>query len=85
MTTALIHLRPEQKKRLERRARQRGESFSQTVRDAIDLYLEVPAETKEQLSAVASAANASLDRVIRRLDESIAIVDGALKRAERKR
>jgi len=85
MTTALIHLRPEQKSRLARRARTRGSSFSQEVRDAIDLYLEMPVETREQFSALASAANASLDRMIARLDESIRIVDRVLRRTGRKR
>jgi len=84
MTTALIHLRPQQKIRLQRRARRRGNSFSQEVRDAIDLYLEVPVETRELLSALASEANASLDRMISQLDGSIAIVDRVLKRAGRR-
>jgi Ribbon-helix-helix protein, copG family len=38
MATALIHLDPKQKKRLQRRAKLRGKSFSQEVRDAVDLY-----------------------------------------------
>jgi hypothetical protein len=43
MATALIHLNPDQKKQLARRARLRGKSFSQEVRDAISLYLEIAA------------------------------------------
>jgi hypothetical protein len=38
MATALIHLDAKQKKRLQRRAKLRGKSFSQEVRDAVDLY-----------------------------------------------
>ncbi len=45
MATALIHLDPKQKKRLARRAKLRGKSFSQEVRDAVDLYLDLPVET----------------------------------------
>ncbi len=37
MATALIHMDPVQKQRLARRAKLRGKSFSQEVRDAVDL------------------------------------------------
>ncbi len=79
MATALIHLDPKQKKRLARRAKLRGKSFSQEVRDAIDLYLDIPIETEEELSALARAANRSADRMIKKLDETIAYVDRILK------
>lgn len=79
MTTALIHLDPKQKKRLARRAKLRGKSFSQEVRDAIDLYLDLPVESEEELSALARAANQSADRMIKKLDETIVHVDRILK------
>ncbi len=79
MATALIHLDPKQKKRLARRARLRGKSFSQEVRDAIDLYLDLPVESEEELSALARAANQSADRMIKKLDETIVHVDRILK------
>jgi predicted DNA-binding protein len=79
MATALIHLDPKQKKRLARRAKLRGKSFSQEVRDAIDLYLDIPVESEEELSALAREANRSADRMIKRLDETIVHVDRILK------
>ena len=79
MATALIHLDSKQKKRLARRAKLRGKSFSQEVRDAIDLYLDLPVESEEELIALARAANRSADRVIKKLDETIVHVDRILK------
>lgn len=79
MATALIHFDEKQKRRLTKRARLRGKSFSQEVRDAVDLYLSVPVESEEELSALARAANLAADRMIKRLDETIAYVDRVLK------
>ena len=79
MATALIHMDPKQKQRLARRAKLRGKSFSQEVRDAIDLYLDLPVESEEELSALARAANRSADRMIKKLDETIVHVDRVLK------
>lgn len=79
MAAALIHFDEKQKRRLTRRARLRGKSFSQEVRDAVDLYLSVPVESEEELSVLARAANLAADRMIKRLDETIAYVDRVLK------
>ncbi|HET8925888.1 MAG TPA: hypothetical protein VFN26_23085 [Candidatus Acidoferrum sp.] len=79
MATALIHIDPRQKQRLAQRAKLRGKSFSQEVRDAVDLYLDIPIETEEELSVLAHAANRSADRMVKRLDETIARVDRLLK------
>ena len=79
MATALIHFDEKQKRRLTRRARLRGKSFSQEVRDAVDLYLSIPVESEEELSVLARAANLAADRMIKRLDETIAYVDRVLK------
>jgi hypothetical protein len=81
MATALLHLDAKQKQRLVRRARLRGKSFSQEVRDALDLYLAVPVETEQELSSLARAANLSADRTIKKLDETIEYVGRTLKRA----
>ena len=85
MATALLHLDAEQKQRLVNRARLRGKSFSQEVRDALDLYLAVPIETEEELSSLARAASLSADRTIKKLDETIEYVDRALKKARNNR
>jgi len=85
MATALLHLDAKQKQRLVNRARLRGKSFSQEVRDALDLYLAVPIETEEELSILARAASLSADRTIRKLDETIDYVDRTLKKARNSR
>ena len=79
MATALIHLDPKQKARLMRRAKQRGRSFSQEVRTAVDLYLDLPIEKEEELALLARAANESARHSIEKLDETIEFVDGILK------
>jgi hypothetical protein len=78
MATALIHMDARQKERLTRRAKLRGKSFSQEVRDAVDMYLDVPVETQEELQALAAEANRAADRMIKRLDITIARVDRVL-------
>lgn len=85
MATALIHMDPKQKDRLERRAKQRGKSFSHEVRNAIDMYLDIPIESEEELSVLAQAANSSADRMIKRLDATIAHVDRVLKELRKRR
>jgi len=84
MATALIHLDAKQKARLTRRAKRRGLSFSQEVRNAVDLYLDLPAE-EDQLNLLARAANESAGRSIKRLDETIAYVGRILKDMRRAR
>ena len=79
MATALIHIDPKQKRRLARRAKLRGKSFSQEVRDAVDLYLAMPIEREQELSTLARTANRSADRTIKKLDETIAYVSRVLK------
>jgi hypothetical protein len=85
MATALIHFNARQKQRLTRRAKLRGKSFSQEVRDAVDLYLEIPVETQEELQTLAVEANRAADRMIKRLDSTIAHVDGVLREMKSRR
>jgi len=70
---------PVQKRRLARRAKLRGKSFSQEVRDAVELYLDLPVENEAELRGLAKAANHAADRMIKNLDETIAYVDHVLK------
>jgi hypothetical protein len=79
MATALIHMDARQKQRLTRRAKLRGKSFSQEVRDAVDLYLDVPIESEAELRGLAKSANHAADRMIKNLDETISYVDRVLK------
>lgn len=85
MVTPLIHLDPKQKRRLTMRAKKRGKSFSQEVRDAVDLYLEIPVETEDQLKTLARMASESADRSIARLDDTVAYLDRGLKALRKSR
>jgi hypothetical protein len=85
MAAALIHFDPKQKQRLARRAKLRGKSFSQEVRDAVDMYLDVPVETEAELRALAREACESADRSIARLDATIAYLDRELKKIRKSR
>jgi len=67
MAAASIYFEPKQKHLPTRRAKQRGRSFSQEVRNAVDLCLSVPGETEEGLVVLAKAANQAADRVTKRL------------------
>jgi hypothetical protein len=80
MATALIHMDARQKQRLTKRAKLRGKSFSQEVRDAVDLYLDIPVESQEELQTLAAEANHAADRMIKRLDTTIARVDRTLRK-----
>jgi hypothetical protein len=85
MATALIHFEPKQKQALALRAKQRGKSFSQAVRDAVDPYIDIPVETEEELRTLARLATESADRTIARLDETIAYLDTHLKKLRKAR
>jgi hypothetical protein len=82
MATALIHLDAKQKERLTRRAKKRGRSFSQEVRNAVDLYLDLPVE-EDELNLLARAANESAGRSVKRLDETIAYLGRIIKDLKR--
>lgn len=85
MAAALIHFDPKQKRLLTRRAKLRGESFSQEVRNAVDLYLALPVEKEAELEVLAKAANEAAGRMLKRLDETIAVVDRNLKQIRKNR
>ena len=78
MATALIHMDSKQKQQLAHRAKLRGKSFSQEVRNAVEMYLDVPVEDETELRALAKAANQAADRMIKNLDETIAYVGRVL-------
>ncbi|MGD1103916.1 MAG: hypothetical protein ABSA59_17845 [Terriglobia bacterium] len=68
-TPTTVYLNPQQRKRLFQRARRRKSSFSEELREAIDLYLDFPPDIdRESLAALAKEANASLNRSIAKLD-----------------
>jgi hypothetical protein len=72
-TPTTVYISPQQRRRLFQRARRRKSSFSEELREAIDLYLDLPPGfDKESLAALAKEANASMDRSIAKLDEALA-------------
>lgn len=85
MAATLVHFRPDQKKRLARRARQSGRSVSEEIREAVDFYLDLPPASREELETLATEANRSLDRTLGRLDKAIATVDRVLNLAGQNR
>lgn len=85
MATGLIQLNPKQRTRLAQRAKKRGKSLAQEVSSAVDLYLSVPPESEAELGATAKAARQAADRMIKRLDETIAYVDRAIKQRRKAR
>jgi len=75
-----VYITPRQRKRLFERARKRKTSFSDELRSALDLYLDLPADFDEQeFAALAREAKASLDRSAARLDGLIAMVSDTRK------
>ncbi len=70
-TPTTIYLTPQQRKKLFTRARKRKTTFSEELRAAVDLYLDLPPELdRKTLGSLVSQANASLDRSIEKLDET---------------
>jgi DNA-binding MurR/RpiR family transcriptional regulator len=82
-TPTTVYINPQQRKRLFQRARRRKSSFSEELREAIDLYLDFPPDfDKESLAALAKEANASLNRSIVRLDDAIAHCKRTMERID---
>lgn len=71
-TPTAIYLTPQQRKKLFSRARKRKTSFSEELQTAVDLYPDLPPGLdKKNLGPLVSEANASLDRSIAKLDETL--------------
>lgn len=85
MATALIHMDPKQKQKLARRAKARGRSFSQEVRNAVDMYLDLPMGNEAELAVLSKMANESADRSIARMDEAISYIAKGLKAMRKSR
>ncbi len=74
-TATTVYLTPKQRKGLFARARKHKSTFSDELRAALDMYLDLPDGFDEkELGLLVKEANASLDRSIRRLDETIALL-----------
>ena len=72
-TATTVYLTPHQRKGLFARARKRKTSFSEELRAAADLYLELPSDfEKAQFAAMVKEASASMDRSIGTVDGMIA-------------
>ena len=80
-TATTIYLTPKQRKGYFHRARRRNTTFSREVRDALDFYLEFPADfDPAALQVLVREANASMDRSIARLDDAIAFSKKTMRR-----
>ncbi len=74
-TPTTIYITPRQRKQLFARARKRKTSFSEELRGAVDLYLQLPPDFDEEaLAQLVREANASMDRTISKLDETLAFL-----------
>jgi hypothetical protein len=73
-----IRFTRKQSRSLLRRASLEGTSVSQVVAEAVAFYLGTPQKIQDELRVLAPAANRATDRMIKRLDETIAFVDRAL-------
>ena len=75
-TPTTVYISPRQRKRLFQRARRRKTSFSDELRTALDLYLDLPSDfDAEAFAALVREANASMDRSIARLDETLTFLE----------
>jgi len=75
-TPTTVYISPRQRKRLFQRARRRKTSFSDELRTALDLYLDLPADfDAEAFAALVQEANASMDRSIAKLDETLTFLE----------
>jgi hypothetical protein len=83
MATSVVQIDPRQRQRLARRAKRSGKSLNQEVHEALELYLSVPPEMQRKLSVTAKVANRAADRMIKRLDQTIAYVRRSLKKVNR--
>jgi hypothetical protein len=70
MKTESLYLDKRQIRRLMRRARIRGKSLSQLVREALDIYLNLPCGTDTEFSDLARAVHLSADRILRTLTDT---------------
>jgi hypothetical protein len=78
-----IYLSPKQRDGLFRRARKRKTKFSEELRAAVDLYLQLPPDVDlNDLEVLAREANASLGRSLTRLDEAIRVSRATVKRLD---
>jgi regulator of sirC expression with transglutaminase-like and TPR domain len=75
-TPTTVYINPNQRKRLFQRARRRKTSFSEELRAALDFYLDLPPDFDEKaLAALVREANASMDRSIAKLDETLTFLE----------
>ncbi len=83
-----IYITPRQRQRLFARAKKRKTSFSEELRSAVELYLDLPPEVDQAaFSALVRRANESMKRSVARLDEAVARLQSAtanLETCERK-
>jgi len=75
-TPTTVYINPKQRKRLFQRARRRKTTFSEELRVALDFYLDLPPDFDARaFAALVREANASMDRSIAKLDETLSFLE----------
>jgi hypothetical protein len=74
-----VRLNQRLKRQLAKRARIRGKPVSEEMRNAVDLYLQLPISGKKDLSAFIELVSRSADRTLRKRDGIISYVNRALQ------
>ena len=67
-----LYLNPEQKRQLAERAQLHGSTLAEEVSSALDFYLGLGVCSEDDLSDMARAASLSAERIIKKLDGTIA-------------
>lgn len=82
-TPTTVYLTPKQRKGLFQKARRRKTSFSEELRTAADVYLDLPPEFDQKaMEALAVEASAAAERSVARLDQAIARLKTTIKKLD---
>jgi len=82
-TATTVYLTPKQRRGLFARARKHKSTFSEELRAALDVYLDLPDEVDAKaLESMAREAKASAERSIARLDATIDLLKATTQRLD---
>jgi hypothetical protein len=82
-TATTVYLTPKQRKGLFARARKHNSTFSEELRSALDMYLDLPEEVDgSALGLLAREAKASAERSVARLDATLLLLNGTARRMD---
>jgi hypothetical protein len=82
-TATTIYLTPKQRKGLFARARRHKSTFSEELRSALDMYLDLPDDVDaEALDLLAREAKAAAERSAARLDATIELLNSTARKMD---